>query len=76
MDLEVVSVAKFNVENSTIFAEIGRKVVENLQDEEHFTESIVNEIEKLFESGSITDQGEVLKVLQGDLDEDPESGNQ
>ena len=76
MDSEVVRVAKLNKGKSTIFAEIGRKVVERLQDEEHFPESITDEIEKLFESGRITDQGEVLKVLQGDLDEDSDSGNQ
>ena len=65
--------AKLTEEKSTIFAEIGRKVIESLQDEEHFPESITSGIEKLFESGKITDQGEVLKVLQGDLDEDSDS---
>ena len=68
--------ARLSEEKPTIFAEIGRKVIESLQDTEHFPDSITNEIEKLFESGRITDQGEVLKVLQGDLDEDPDSGNQ
>ena len=74
--VEVVREVNLNEERSTIFAEIGRKVVESLQDEEDFPESLTNEIQRLFESGKITDQGEVLNALQGDLDEDPESGNQ
>lgn len=68
--------ARLSEEKSTIFAEIGRKVVESLQDEEHFPKSLTIEIQKLFESGKISDQNAVLKVLEGASDEDSDSGNQ
>ena len=72
----IVSEEKLNEANTSIFAKIGQKVVESLQDEQHFPESLTIKIQKLFESGKISDHNEVIKVLQGELDEDSDPRNQ
>lgn len=59
-----------NRSSSPIFEEIGRKVVESLKPEDHFTDYQIQQIASLFESGDIADQDKVMKVLEGGSSED------
>ncbi len=56
--------------DSPIFTEIRKKVIESLEYDDQFSKSLIVEIQSLFETGKIIDQNLVLKVLEGDSDED------
>ena len=56
--------------DSKIFTEIRKNVIESLENDDQFSDALISKIRKLFETGKIADEDAVLKVLDGDSDED------
>lgn len=54
----------------SIFEDIGKTVVQDLESDENFSDDLVCKLAQLFESGEITDTAKVITILKGDPSED------